>query len=101
MWLFVFFDLPVMGAHDRRAYTLFRKQLIRFGFSMQQYSVYVTHSPTNEVADGYTQKVSKIVPNKGTVSILRVSDPQFGNMVNIEGQKRVKSPKAPKQLQLF
>ena len=40
MRVLVLFDLPVETAADRRAYTQFRKFLIRNGFIMMQESVY-------------------------------------------------------------
>jgi len=43
MWLFVFFDLPVVTAVERRQAILFRKNLDKDGFSMMQYSVYIRH----------------------------------------------------------
>ena len=46
MRMIVFFDLPVTTKKDRKAYTDFRKFLIRDGFIMLQYSVY---SRTEEI----------------------------------------------------
>lgn len=101
MWLIVFFDLPVKTANKRRAYTQFRKKIMRYGFSMRQYSVYETHCPTNEAADKYTRKISEIVPKDGKVSILRISDAQFGSMIHFYGKMRIKPLKSPIQLELF
>ena len=39
MRVMVFFDLPVKTKKDRKAYTDFRKFLIKDGFIMVQYSV--------------------------------------------------------------
>ena len=41
MRILVFFDLPVTTGEERRAYTKFRKFLIKDGFLMLQESVYL------------------------------------------------------------
>ena len=38
MWLFVFFDLPVVTQKERKVATLFRKNLMKDGFVMLQYN---------------------------------------------------------------
>lgn len=42
MWLFVFFDLPVTTKKEMKAASLFRKNLEKDGFSMMQFSVYMS-----------------------------------------------------------
>jgi CRISPR-associated protein Cas2 len=101
MWLFVFFDLPVETKGQRRAATDFRKFLLKDGFSMMQYSVYVRHCASAESADMHTGRVQKAVPSQGQVSILRVTDRQFGNIANFWGAAAKPLPPAPPQLELF
>ena len=48
MWLFVFFDLPVVTKRQRKAAALFRKNLMKDGFVMFQYSVYIRHCGSHE-----------------------------------------------------
>ena len=43
MWLLVLFDLPTETKRDRKASADFRKKLIRDGFTMFQFSIYVRH----------------------------------------------------------
>ena len=105
MWLFVFFDLPTETKKDRQAYADFRKRLQGDGFTMMQYSVYVRHCPSAENADVHTKRVQNLLPETGQVSILRVTDKQFGNMQNFVGTKKQKrkteGPQLPIQLTLF
>ena len=42
MWLYVMFDLPVETKSQRRVAARFRKDLLKDGFTMHQFSVYVT-----------------------------------------------------------
>ena len=104
MWLFVFFDLPTETKADRQAYADFRKRLQGDGFTMRQYSVYVRHCPSSENADVHTKRVQALLPETGQVSILRVTDKQFGNMQNFIGKKkkrRSEGQSMPIQLTLF
>ena len=50
MWIFVFFDLPTETKRERKIYADFRKQLLRDGFNMFQFSIYLRHCPSRENA---------------------------------------------------
>ena len=43
MWLFVFFDLPTNTKQERKFASGFRRDLLKDGYCMLQYSVYVRH----------------------------------------------------------
>ena len=51
------FDLPMDTAKEKRIYQLFRKGLIKEGFVMMQYSVYVRTCPTREYAKRLEKRV--------------------------------------------
>lgn len=80
MWVMVYFDLPTETKAEKREYALFRKNLIRAGFSMFQFSIYSRHCLSKEYADRYIQGVKKILPAKGHVVIGCMTDKQFGMM---------------------
>lgn len=40
MRIFIFFDLPTDTPEDRKNYSIFRKKLMKLGYSMIQFSVY-------------------------------------------------------------
>ena len=109
MWLFVFFDLPTTLKKERKAATLFRKNLERDGFSMMQFSVYVRHCASRESCDVHIRRVKALLPEVGKVSILCVTDKQFSNIHNFWGQpKSISQSKiknktigVPIQLELF
>ncbi len=102
MFVFVFFDLPVKTARDRKVYTLFRKRLMRLGFQGFQNSVYTRDCATHEIANKYTGYVQQIVPGKGHVSILRVTEMQILKMINIYRNDPPKpTPKPSRQLTLL
>lgn len=101
MWLFVFFDLPTETAKDRRDYAQFRKKLQQDGFTMMQYSVYTRHCPSKENADVHTKRVNKILPPKGAVSILTITDKQYGLIMNFWGTRKEPILHQPQQLEFF
>ncbi len=101
MWLFVFFDVPTETKKDKHQYQQFRKKLLKDGFMMHQYSVYIRHCASAENADVHEQRVKKAVPERGQISILRITDKQYGNIVNIWGRKVASMPSGGFQLEIF
>ncbi len=102
MWIFVFFDLPVATKKERKEAALFRKNLMKDGFTMLQFSVYIRHCSSYESQKVHIKRVKSFVPDTGMVSILGVTDKQFGDIVNFSGKERKKiSTEAAVQLELF
>jgi len=101
MWLFIFFDLPVTTKKDRKLATHFRKSLLKDGFGMMQYSVYIRHCASKESSVVHIKRVKGYIPEKGHVSILQVTDKQYGTIINYWGNRSVHLPEGPKQLELF
>lgn len=101
MWLFVFFDLPTTTKKNRRDSARFRKDLEKDGFSMMQFSVYIRHCASKENRDVHVKRVKSFIPELGLVSILSVTDKQFGEIINFWGQKKQRMPELPLQLELF
>lgn len=103
MWVFVFFDLPVKTKLQIKRAAKFRKNLLKLGFSMMQYSVYIRHSPSLDNAKTQVKRVKSLIPPDGFVSILMVTDKQFGEITNIWGKEVPKNdpPKIYQQLELF
>jgi len=101
MWVVVLFDLPVDTKAARRAYAIFRKSLIKDGFTMLQYSVYARHSSSEENAQVHINRVENWVPDDGEVRILTITDKQFEKMRIFWGKIRKLPPTQPQQLEFF
>ena len=101
MWIFVFFDLPTETKKDKKNAAGFRKSLLNDGFNMIQYSVYVRHCASSESADVHEKRIHLLLPPMGKVSILRITDKQFGNILNFWGRAEVPKAPPPMQLELF
>ena len=101
MWLLVLFDLPTETKKDIREYTIFRKNLLRDGFTMFQFSIYVRHCASMENAEVHKKRVKSFLPEYGKVGIICITDKQFGNIELFYGNKP-QIPNTPgQQLELF
>ena len=101
MWVMVFFDLPTETAAERKVASKFRKEILGDGFSMFQFSIYLRHCPSRENADVHTKRVKKLLPEKGHIGILSITDKQFGDMEIFYGKKVAEAKKPVQQLQMF
>ena len=101
VWIFAMFDLPTDTKKARKDYTYFRKNLLRDGFSMLQYSVYARYCASEEVSERYRRHVEAVLPSRGQVRLLWVTDRQFGKMEVYLGKKRRRAEEPPAQLMLF
>ena len=88
MWLFVFFDLPDNTKKEIKAATLFRKNLEKDGFSMMQFSVYIRHCASRESLEVHIKRIKSILPESGKVSLLSVTDKQYGDIFNFWGKPK-------------
>ena len=86
VWIFTMFDLPTATKKARKDYTYFRKNLLKDGFSMLQYSVYVRHCASEENAEVHNKRIKKKLPPDGEVRLITITDKQFGRMETFWGK---------------
>ncbi len=101
MWVFVMFDLPTTSKLETRRASKFRDGLIKNGFAMFQYSLYIRHCSSRENAMVHVRRVKSIIPPDGHVCIFELTDKQFGMMEIFRNVKKVSKPKDVMQLELF
>jgi CRISPR-associated protein Cas2 len=101
MWVLVFYDLPTETKKERKVASEFRKKIIGNGFAMFQFSLYLRHCSSMENAQAHVNRVKKILPEKGKVGIITVTDKQFGMMEIFHGKKATVYGEIPQQLELF
>jgi CRISPR-associated protein Cas2 len=101
MWVLVFFDLPTETPKERKIYAAFRKNIMKDGFQMFQFSIYLRHCASRENAEAHIKRVKKILPEKGHVGIMCVTDKQFGMMEIFHGQKPTETAPPVQQLEMF
>lgn len=101
MWIVVFFDLPTTSPRERKFASEFRKNLKKNGFSMFQYSVYMRPCPSTEAITAHKSRVKRLVPPYGHVSVLGITDKQYGCIENFRTRKPRPLPPSPRQLEMF
>jgi len=101
MWVMVFFDLPTDTKMERKIASKFRKDMLKDGFTMFQFSIYIRHCASRENADVHVKRVKKQLPERGHVGIMNVTDKQFGDMEIFFGKKAAEPIQVPQQLELF
>lgn len=101
MWILVFFDLPTETKKERKAASNFRKTLIKDGFTMFQYSIYVRHCASMENAEVHIKRTKRELPEYGDVGIMYITDKQFGKIELFHGQKEEPLNVEGQQLELF
>jgi CRISPR-associated protein Cas2 len=100
-WVLVFFDLPVGTPEERRDATNFRKDLIKDGYMMVQFSVYARPCGTADRVETQVRRLKSKIPSKGEVRGLMVSDAQWGRMIIMRSQQRAEAERMPAQMQFF
>jgi len=99
MWMFALFDLPVKTKNQRHLAAKFRNDLLKFGFSMLQFSVYAR--PCSSQTRGYLQtRIEQAMPSQGKVAIMLITDKQYGAM-SVYRASVERKQKVPEQYTLF
>ncbi len=101
MWIMVLFDLPTERKIDRKRATKFRESLIKDGFSMFQFSIYIRHCSSRENAEVHIKRVKKNLPEHGKVGIICITDKQFGMIELFENRRIAENPQVEQQLEMF
>lgn len=101
MWLVVLFDLPVRTKPERKRACEFRKTLLKDGFTMMQFSVYMRPCPSEENALTHLERVRRSLPPRGSVRVMQVTDKQFGRMLCFDGKESIPPEGMPRQLEFF
>jgi CRISPR-associated protein Cas2 len=101
MWVFVLYDLPTETAKQRKAFALFRKNVMKDGFQMFQFSIYVRHCPSRENAEVHIKRVKGFLPKEGNVCLFMLTDQQFSLMELFRSGKSSELPDTVQQLEMF
>lgn len=101
MWVLVLFDLPTETKAEKKAHSDFRKRLLKDGFTRFQLSIYKRHCASVENAEVHCKRVEGFMPSKGMVSVMLITDKQFGMIKTFYGKKTAPQHKVPQQLEMF
>ncbi|MBW1606361.1 CRISPR-associated endonuclease Cas2 [Lactobacillus sp. Sy-1] len=87
MRLMIMFDLPTETSEQRRNYRHFRKDLLKEGFFMMQYSVYVKVCTSRQSAKFTENRLTVLAPKEGLVQSFMLTERQYQDMKFISGKK--------------
>lgn len=90
MKLLCMFDLPMVEKKNLREYRKFRKNLIKKGFVMMQFSIYVRTCVNREYATKEIQEIKKICPKEGNIRLLCVTEKQYNDIEIVVGTKNLR-----------
>ncbi len=102
MRLFVFFDLPTGTKKERSQAAKFRNMLLKNGFMMLQFSVYVRVCKGQDMVSKYIDITMRHLPAKGHIRAMQVTDKQYERMHILIGEETVEEKNVGiQQLLLF
>jgi CRISPR-associated protein Cas2 len=100
-WVMVFFDLPVGTPEQRRDAANFRKDLVKDGYIMVQFSVYARPCGSADRVETQVRRLKSKIPPQGEVRGLLISDAQWGRMIVVRSQQRATPENMPEQMMFF
>ncbi|MDR0501186.1 MAG: CRISPR-associated endonuclease Cas2 [Coriobacteriales bacterium] len=77
MRIVVNFDLPQVTLKEKRTYRKFRKELIKYGFVMNQYSMYSKLCLNSTQQKRTEEYLTKIRPDRGVVEYFCLTEKQY------------------------
>lgn len=81
------FDLPTDTGKEKKDYRYFREDLIKEGFIMLQYSIYMRTCPSREYAERLLTRIEKLSPAKGHIRLIMITEKQYEDMKIVIGCK--------------
>lgn len=85
MWLIINFELPNLSAKEKQRTVAFKKSLKSYGFIKKQNSLYIKNFPSKEELDKGIYFIENIIPQKGYIFAIYITDKQYKESKNIYG----------------
>ena len=87
MRILVLFDLPTKTKKNRKDAAKFRTYLLKNGFDMMQFSVYMRICKGRECIATYRRRIIQNAPQNGSVRILPIPNSFYERMEIVTGEK--------------
>lgn len=88
MRLVLLFDLPSIELYEKKEYNNFKKTLLKNGYYMMQYSVYVKSLNIQTKIQNEVNKIKKSIPINGNIRLIVITEKQYSEMYVLLGKKR-------------
>ncbi|MDE6893936.1 MAG: CRISPR-associated endonuclease Cas2 [Malacoplasma sp.] len=89
MRIIVMYDLPNNNCAENKDYSRFRKLLIKNGYTMIQFSVYMKCLNVKTKFKSEVKKISKFVPPQGNIRVMAITEKQFQDMIFLRGDSTI------------
>ena len=101
MRIIVMFDLPVKSKRQRKEATAFRNFLLKDGYYMVQYSIYVRICNGQDSVQLHKNRIKFAIPSQGAVRLLTITEKQYENIEILLGKKQKEDKNANYELISF
>ena len=89
MRIILMFDLPSVEDYEKKEYSQFRKALLRNGYSMMQYSIYIKVSNLQVDLKKEIAKFKDKIPRDGNIRMIAITEKQYQAMEIVLGNKKI------------
>lgn len=79
------YDLPMVDIEDRKEYTKFRRDILKLGCYLVQFSVYAKVIKNDIYYKAFIDKLKNIMPEKGEVRVVKLTEKQYEDMLFLNG----------------
>lgn len=83
----ILYDLPMVEIEDRKEYTKFRKDILKLGCYLVQFSVYAKVIKNEIYYKSFIEKLKNILPKSGEVRIIKLTEKQYEDMIYLKGSQ--------------
>lgn len=85
--ILVLYDLPMVDIEDRKEYTKFRRDILKLGCYLVQFSVYAKVIKNDIYYKAFIDKLKNIMPEKGEVRVVKLTEKQYEDMLFLNGSQ--------------
>lgn len=89
MRILVMYDVPNNSSEENKEYSKFRKLLIKNGYTMMQYSIYIKCLNVKTKYKSEVKKISKSLPSHGNIRVLAITEKQYQDMIFLRGESNI------------
>lgn len=89
MRIIIMYDLPNNNSDENKDYTKFRKNLIKNGYIMMQFSVYIKCLNVKTKFKNEVKKISKFIPPQGNIRVLSITEKQYQDIIYLNGESNI------------
>lgn len=86
MRVIIMYDLPNTTKEENQFYTLFRKNIIKLGYTQIQQSIYVKVLQSKTLSNSHIEKLRKIIPPKGKIRAFILTEMQYESQIILSGE---------------